>query len=376
MKKTLLMVSSLLCILCLAGCNTKSMNYIIENKPSVTGIVKEVHESHIIMYSETAEGYPNGSTWSISLDVENTDSYTDIVVGDKIVVYHDGNIMETNPLQVGKVYAITLNTPADRAEKWDLIPMVMVNGELYLDTGIESSVEVRCGMIDGEITSTVDGSKKPTQNDQSNFGIGFGYQYGTESTIEIFMNEKWWIFATEEARQKLQFPNKNEESDVVIYNGKEYEKSELCNATLQWLELSEQERLLSSYLPPEFMTLENTLGITLTIEKITPTSATLKCVQSNGEPTGELHTGSWYILENWTPENGWKEMPYIIDGEIGWEDIAWIIPLNDTIEWEIDWGWLYGTMPAGKYRIGKEITDFRSAGDYDTEIVYAEFEIH
>ena len=239
MKKTLLIVLSLLCILCLAGCNTKNMNYIIENKPSVTGIVKEVHESHIILYSETAEGYPNGSTWSISLDVENTDSYTDLVVGDEIVVYHDGNIMETDPLQVGKIYAITLNTPANRTEKWDLIPMVMVNGELYLDTGIESSVEARCGMMDGEITSTVDGSEKPTQNDQSNFGTGFGYQYGTEGTIEIFMNEKWWIFATEEARQKLQFPDE-----------------------------TEQERLFSSYLPQEFLNFESTLGITLSAGNI------------------------------------------------------------------------------------------------------------
>ena len=32
------------------------------------------------------------------------------------VVYHDGNVMETDPLKVGTVYAITLKTPADRTE--------------------------------------------------------------------------------------------------------------------------------------------------------------------------------------------------------------------------------------------------------------------
>jgi hypothetical protein len=76
--------------------------------------------------------------------------------------------------------------------------MVMVNGELYIDTGHESTVEARCGVMDGEITSEVDGSEKPTKDNQSNFGTGYGYQYGSqEGIIEINMNEKWWVFATE-----------------------------------------------------------------------------------------------------------------------------------------------------------------------------------
>ena len=116
MKKLIALVLAVVCVLSLGGCNTKSMNYIIENKPSVTGIVEEVHDDYIIMYSETAEGYPNGTNWSISLNVENKDSYADIVVGDEIVVYYDGMAAETDPLQVNTVYAITLKTPADRAE--------------------------------------------------------------------------------------------------------------------------------------------------------------------------------------------------------------------------------------------------------------------
>ena len=116
MKKLIALVLVLVCILALVGCNTKSMNYIIENKPSVIGVVEEVHNDYVIMYSDTADGYPNGSKWQISLNVENPDSYTDIDVGDEIVVYHDGNVMETDPLKVGTVYAITLRTPADRAD--------------------------------------------------------------------------------------------------------------------------------------------------------------------------------------------------------------------------------------------------------------------
>ena len=122
MKKLIILVLALVCVLGLVGCNTKSMNYIIENKPSVIGVVEEVHNDYVIMYSDTAEGYPNGSTWQISLDAENKDSYTDLSAGDEIVVYHDGNVMETDPLMVGTVYAITLKTPAEPKEDMSEIP--------------------------------------------------------------------------------------------------------------------------------------------------------------------------------------------------------------------------------------------------------------
>lgn len=104
---------------------------------------------------------------------------------------------------------ISASTDAVAEVKWALIPMVMVNGELYLDTGYEST-EPRCGMMDGTITSSVDGSEKPAKDDQSNFGKGYGYQYGTEGTVEICMDGIWRIFATEEKRQELQFPGRVE----------------------------------------------------------------------------------------------------------------------------------------------------------------------
>lgn len=165
------------------------------------------------------------------------------------------------------------------------------------------------------------------------------------------------------------------QDETIMYNGKEYKKSELCNATLNWLELSELERSYSSYFPPEFVIFEETWGVTLTAENITPTGITLKCTQSGGEAAGELRTGSWYILETWTKEYGWKQMPYIIQGEIGWTAEAWMIPKGDTCEWEVNWEWLYGVVPSGKYRIGKSIMDFKGSGDFEKVIYFAEFEI-
>ena len=164
--------------------------------------------------------------------------------------------------------------------------------------------------------------------------------------------------------------------DIIIYEGRIYKKSKLCDATLQWLELSVEERMLSSYFPPEFAVFAEKWGVTLTVEDVTPTSLTLKCTQSGGRPTGELHTGTWYVLETWTQEYGWKEVEYLPhEYEIAWTQEAWLIPMNDTCEWDVKWEWLYGELSEGKYRIGKEIMDFRNTGDYDATIYYAEFEI-
>jgi len=165
------------------------------------------------------------------------------------------------------------------------------------------------------------------------------------------------------------------ENEIIVYNGKEYKKSELCSATLHWLELSEQERMFSSYLPPEFMIFEENWGVTLTIDNITPTSASIICRQDGGEATGELQTGSWYIIENWTQENGWKEVEHVLQGELAWTMEAWAIRKNSKSEWTVNWEWLYGELPPGKYRIGKEIMDFRKSGDFDTSIYFVEFVI-
>ena len=59
--------------------------------------------------------------------------------------------------------------------------------------------------------------------------------------------------------------------------------------------------------------------------------------------------------------------------ELSWTYEAWIIQKEGTTQWDVNWEWLYGELSAGEYRIGKEIMNFRGTGDFDEEIVYAEF---
>ena len=84
----------------------------------------------------------------------------------------------------------------------------MVDGVLYYDAGRLSTVSARCGNMDGEITSAVDCSEIPTENNQSNFGTGYGYQIGPrEGTIEVCIDGNWNVFATKEVREQIQFPD-------------------------------------------------------------------------------------------------------------------------------------------------------------------------
>ena len=109
MKKLIALVLALVCVLSLVGCNNRSMNYIIENEPSIMGVVKDTNDNSILIENE------DGEYW-VSLNAENKDSMTHFSIGDKVVVYYDGNIAESYPMQINTVYAITLKTPANRTE--------------------------------------------------------------------------------------------------------------------------------------------------------------------------------------------------------------------------------------------------------------------
>ena len=109
MKKLVALLLSLICMLGLVGCSNKSMNYIVANEPNITGVVKEANEQSILIENE------KGEYW-VSLNVENKDSTTHFNLGDEVVVYYNGIIAESYPMQINTVYAITLKGPADRAE--------------------------------------------------------------------------------------------------------------------------------------------------------------------------------------------------------------------------------------------------------------------
>ncbi len=88
----------------------------------------------------------------------------------------------------------TLPDTTEQKPVADAPMMVMVDGTLYQSAGEASTVDGRCGNMDGEITSqTANGTDAPTENDQSNFGTGYGYQ-AIGDHIEVLIDDQWIVF--------------------------------------------------------------------------------------------------------------------------------------------------------------------------------------
>lgn len=116
-------------------------------------------------------------------------------------------------------------------------------------------------------------------------------------------------------------------------------------------------------------------GVELTAENVTPTGLKVVFTLSDGEPTGELSTGSYYTIERY--EKGeWQRVEYLPqEYDIGWTAESLGLLPDDPNEYSIKWEWLYGELPEGRYRIGKEVMDFRKPADYDLKMYWAYFEI-
>ncbi len=112
-------------------------------------------------------------------------------------------------------------------------------------------------------------------------------------------------------------------------------------------------------------------GIVLSVKDVTTGGATLVCAQSGGEDVNSLFTGAPYVLEQLHGDH-WHECETMMK-DVDWTDEAWIIELDSTTEWEIDWTSLYGKLDAGTYRIGKTIYNSHESGVHDKTTYYAEF---
>lgn len=168
----------------------------IYDKPNFKGVVTKTSDTSIlVLVNEDEAVYKSSDLINVSLDVKLKDSMTQFKVGERISVYYDGIIAESYPAQVNNVYAIILGNSNDT--KNDLIPMVFINDKLFYDTGKEIAM-TRCGVMDGKILSTVERFEIPTQENQSNFGEGYEYQFIDEQNISILINNKLFKFNTKE----------------------------------------------------------------------------------------------------------------------------------------------------------------------------------
>ncbi len=263
----------------------------------------------------------------------------------------------------------------------DICPvmMFMVDGQLYYDTGENSRLTPRCGTLDGKFELLCGEYELPKTDGCANFGRYdedfSGWQNASDDTKEVLLEDGWRIFKKAEIY-------KGDISDfkgcMRICGDKEY-------IIITVNHVSAPKDRAPVYIKPYGEHRDIVIpikygevydwGITLEAKNVTPTSMTLVISQSGGNLKGEINTGTPYELSVW---NGsfWERQPYREGvGDVAWNMPAFNIPTGSEREFEINWEWLYGALPAGKYRISKELMDFKATADYDEHTYYLEFEI-
>ena len=166
-----------------------------------------------------------------------------------------------------------------------------------------------------------------------------------------------------------------EENGKIKYNDTWYDKDKLSSQTLEWLNMSPTDKMLSSYYPFEFVEGMN-WGIEVSVDNVTPNGLTVICKHSTEKELTDvydLQTGSFYSLE--VLENSeYIPLEHSIEN-LAWTSEAWIIEKDSESKWSLDWEWLYGPLLKGQYRVGKEIMNFKETGVYETIMVYGYVEI-
>lgn len=103
------------------------------------------------------------------------------------------------------------------------------------------------------------------------------------------------------------------------------------------------------------------MGHRLSAVDVQPTGLTLVIAQSGGHPTGRLQYGSDYTLEVFQ-DGVWEQAPYAVEGDVGWTAEAYLVSMEASVEENVQWAFLYGSLPPGTYRIRKTFMDFRETG--------------
>ena len=110
---------------------------------------------------------------------------------------------------------------------------VFVKDRLYISTETESTIEGRCGNMDGEIISSVPEDEMPSKNGESNFGTGYSYQVTGVNTVDVFIGDKIIVFRCFDNEGELWVSRADEKNAVKL--SKDHEaRIKLLLAEAEW----------------------------------------------------------------------------------------------------------------------------------------------
>ena len=111
-------------------------------------------------------------------------------------------------------------------------------------------------------------------------------------------------------------------------------------------------------------------GVTMQIKEGTLTNIGATVIITDISGKNNIY-GESYKIEKYE-NNKWKELNPIIKESYFWNDIGYTIGPDNKLELNIQWKWLYGELPEGKYKLTKETSSPKETAKH---YVSVEFEI-
>ena len=90
--------------------------------------------------------------------------------------------------------------------------------------------------------------------------------------------------------------------------------------------------------------------VTMTVSQVTPAGAVVTIQDDNREP---FVYGEWFRIER-EKDGVWYEVKTKISN-YGFNEIGWLTDESGELTMTVNWEWLYGKLPAGQYRILKQV---------------------
>ena len=106
------------------------------------------------------------------------------------------------------------------------------------------------------------------------------------------------------------------------------------------------------------------------VESAEPGGVTLTIVNNTDE---EIRYGTDFVLKKYV-DNDWTNVTPIITS-YRFNKGFYTIPALSSVSVDLNWEWLYSTLPDGEYMISKTILEKEDDGNYDQVTLYADFGI-
>ena len=116
---------------------------------------------------------------------------------------------------------------------------------------------------------------------------------------------------------------------------------------------------------------ENETDVSLTFTRLDADGGTLALTNTSDK---DLDFGQDYQLYVWKEET-WQKYPVKDDKNYAFTMEAIMLDAGKTVEWDVDWSIVHGTLPEGRYKIEKSILEPLEQGGSNKYNVSCQFVI-